>query len=108
MFSDTHPVKLGQGYFSRFGVSENDIIDSPNVAPGLAPGVRGQDVPRPAGPGARFCQKRQNRSSGIASLRDSRSSDLVWLIRRFGEACLFAIHRERMVRFLALNQSVYP
>jgi len=39
MFSDTHRVRLGQGVFSCFGVSLNHIIDNPNVAPGLVPGV---------------------------------------------------------------------
>ena len=39
MFSDTHGVRLDQGDFSCFGVSLNDVVDNPNVAPGLAPGV---------------------------------------------------------------------
>ena len=83
MFSDTHRVRLGQGDFSHFGVSLNEIIGNPNVAPDLASGVLDPDVPRRAGSGATFCQKTQDASSGIARLCDSRSSDLVWLIRRF-------------------------
>jgi len=97
------PRRPRQGYFLGFGVSGNDIIGIANVAPGLAPGVRGFRPETPdtrsgatsdkKTPGARpgaFSQKRQNGSSGIAGPCDSRSSNLVWVIRRFGAYTLFA------------------
>ncbi|MEA3366007.1 MAG: hypothetical protein U9Q79_10245, partial [Candidatus Hydrogenedentes bacterium] len=35
-FSETDRIKLGQKYFSGLGGSQNDILDTPNVASGPA------------------------------------------------------------------------
>ena len=57
-------MRLGEGDFSHFGVSLNEIIDNPNVAPDLASGVvdpnawheaRRYVLPENAGRFERYC-----------------------------------------------------
>jgi len=65
MFSDTDRVKLGQGHFTGFGLSENDRINTPNVAPDLASGVRGP-IRLTQGQALRFARTRRMVREGMS------------------------------------------